>query len=158
MAYESGYEKIAGAELYNANLARLVNSQFESEPLWFPVPVAAAVSVPSVRGYDRIVKWVRVAANDPEALPAGTALAVQLKVGNTLLAQQFTLAAAGNHAMVAVAGDGNGGADPFVSEADDAFGGPGVLVAAAAELRAYITTPANALSVIITPIWRPQVL
>jgi hypothetical protein len=158
MAYEAGYEKIAGATLYNANLARLVNCQFESEALWLPIPVDAQLSVPSVRPYDRIVKMLRLAANDANALPTGAGLIVQLKVGATVLTQQYTLGSGAAHALVDVSGDGNGGADPFTSEADDLYGGPGVLVTADAELKAYITSAATALSVIVTPIWRPRVL
>lgn len=158
MAYEAGYEKIAGATLYNANLARLVNSQFENDALHFPTPIDAQLSVPSVRPYARIVKLVRLTAHDANALPTGAGLIVQLKVGATVLTQQYTLGNGVNHALVEVSGDGNGGADPFVSEADDEYGGPGVLVAADAELRAYITSAAGTLSVMVTPIWRPRIL
>lgn len=158
MAYEAGYEKIAGATLYNANLARLVNSQFESEPLWFPTPIDGQLSVPSVRPYDRIVKMVQLTANDANALPTGAGLIVRLKVGALLLSQQYTLGNGAAYDMDDVSGDGHGGSNPFTSEADDLYGGPGVLVAADTELKAYITSAASALSVIITPIWRPRVL
>ena len=150
--HENGLEKLTGASLLNANLGKLCHLLFGEQSFLFAAPVDGSLSGGSIRPYERIVKGVAIAVHD--VAPTGTALVAQLKIGGTVLSQQYTLAAGQTEAYVAVTGDGDGGADPFTGEVDDAFAGSGVLVAANAVLKVQIATAANALNVTVTPVWR----
>lgn len=154
--FDNGIEKITGASLLNADLGKLAHILFGEQTFHFAVPIAAKLSGGSIRPFERIVKGVAIAAHD--VAPVSTALVVKLKVGGTVLSQEYSLPAGATETYVDVIGDGNGGADPFTSEAEDEFGGIGVLVAADTALKVQIITPSDALDVTVTPVWRNRKL
>lgn len=150
---EIGLGSVSANALYNANLQRLYYWMFPT-PFQFEAPIDGSKSAGDIHPCDRVVLYVAIRANDPAQLPAGTSLLAQIEVNGVLLSQTYALAAAASEALVAVTGDGDGGANPFETLASDPFSGPGILVPATQKLKVKISTSGGALNVTVTPLWR----
>jgi hypothetical protein len=158
--HETGEQTLDGLggtqanSLHDANVQVRTQTMFNSKTFRFPTPTDGQTGPKHAAKWRRIVKWVQITALDPAALPTGASLVVRLVVNGVEKSQSYSLAAGQNHALVAVTGDGNGGANPFGTIEDDEFSGPGVIVEADQTLQAKIITAADALDIEIEPIWR----
>ncbi len=173
---ENGSELLAGLggtnanNLFDANVQRLNLNDFDVQEVRFDgFAINNQVRGTSKRHYDRIIKFVEIRVEG--APPTGGLLVVQLIVAGTVLSQQYTIAANGTYAFIAVTHDGNGGgSDPFTdSVSGDPLSGPGVLVlggvasgalnmANAQTLAVQITTASGASDVIVTVHSRRRIL
>lgn len=160
---ENGSELLEGLggtqanNLFDAELQRRnLSDSFETEPVRFDgFPLDNDQRGASLRKYDRVVKFVEVAVDG--IAPTGGSFTVQLVVNGTLLSQ--TYGSTGAPALTAVTGNGNGGANPFTTDAPhDPFSGPGVLVSADVPLAVRVTAANGAADARVTIHSRRRVL